>query len=320
MKILVTGGAGFIGSHLTSRLLERGDDVAVIDDFNDFYSPRLKRENVAPFLDNPAFSLHEVDIRSAVELTEVIEGFSPDVVCHLAARAGIRPSIEDPLLYEDTNSMGTLNIINAVKEMELKNFVFASSSSVYGTNTKLPFSEDDPVRNAISPYAATKRSSELMLGVYSRLYSIPVICLRFFTVYGERGRPDMAIARFTKAISEGKEIQLYGDGSARRDFTYIDDILMGLVAAIDRPAKYEIINLGESRVVDVNFLITTIEDKLGKKANVVHCPAFAGDVPVTYADISKAARLLDYAPKVSIEDGISRYVDWFVDEGFKFYS
>ncbi|MEK7774161.1 MAG: NAD-dependent epimerase/dehydratase family protein [Deltaproteobacteria bacterium] len=318
MNILVTGGAGFIGATLVRALLERGERVVVFDDFNDFYDPLLKRESIAPFLSNPGFKLYEIDIRDRAGLTEAIRKEEPDAVCHLAARAGVRPSIEDPLLYEEVNCAGTLNILEAVKQAGLKNFVFASSSSVYGINSKVPFSEEDPITCPISPYASTKRAGELMCFTYSHLYSIPVTCHRFFTVYGERGRPDMAVARFTRLIWEDKAIQVYGDGTARRDFTYIGDIVDGLLSSIYRPFKYEIINLGGSNTVDVNRLISVIEGCLGKKARVEYQRPAPGDVPITYADVAKAGRLLGFEPKVGIEDGVARYVRWFLErEGRK---
>lgn len=313
MKILITGGAGFIGSTLTDRLLAKGEDVVVVDNFNDFYDPAIKRENLAEAMDNSAFRLYELDIRDGKRLTNVFEAESPDAVCHIAARAGVRPSIDDPVLYEEVNSLGTLNVLEASKSAKVKNLVCASSSSVYGLNSKVPFSEDDPLDGPISPYAATKRANELMCYTYSHLYKLPITCMRFFTVYGERGRPDMAVAKFTKLISEGKAIPLYGDGSAIRDFTYIGDIIDGLTASLYKPFPYEIINLGGSRTVAVNKLISLIEENLGKKAVIDFLPPFAGDVPITSADTSKAERLLGFTPKVSIEEGIERYVKWFLN-------
>ncbi|MBI5598269.1 MAG: GDP-mannose 4,6-dehydratase, partial [Deltaproteobacteria bacterium] len=239
MNVLVTGGAGFIGSHLAGALLARGERVAVVDDFNDFYDPALKLENVSGFTNNPDFTLHRADIRDFRAIERIIAGVRPEVICHLAARAGVRPSISDPLLYEETNCGGTLNILEAARGAGgVKNLVFASSSSVYGVTSRIPFSEDDPVSCPISPYAVTKRACELMLHAYARLYKMPVTCLRFFTVYGERGRPDMAVARFTRLIWEGLEVPVYGDGSALRDFTYIGDILKGLIAAVYTPFPY----------------------------------------------------------------------------------
>lgn len=313
MNIIVTGGAGFIGSTLVESLLSRGEKVFVIDDFNAFYDPLLKRENIAPFLSNPNFTLIEMDIRDRAKVFEAVKKASPDAICHLAARAGVRPSIDDPLLYEEVNCVGTLNILEAVKGIGLKNFVFASSSSVYGINSKVPFSEEDPITCTISPYATTKRAGELMVFTYSHLYNIPSICLRFFTVYGEKGRPDMAVAKFTKLINEGKEIQVYGDGSALRDFTYIGDIVNGLLNSIYTPFRYEIMNLGGSNTVRVNKLISLIEGSLGKKAKINYMAPVPGDVPITYADVAKAKRLIGFEPKVVIEEGVERYVRWFLE-------
>ncbi len=312
MNILVTGAAGFIGSNITDRVLERKERVIAIDDFNDFYDPRIKEENLKEAAVSPNFKLYRGDIRDKAFIGKIFKENSIDVVCHLAARAGIRPSLQDPVLYEDVNCLGTLNLLEAAKRHPVKNFVFASSSSVYGINSKVPFSEDDPISQPISPYAATKRASELMAFVYSHLYKIPVTALRFFTVYGERGRPEMAVANFTRLIWEEKEIIVNGNGTAKRDFTYIEDILQGVLASIYKPFPYEIINLGESRVVEVNYLISLIEKILGKKARIKYLPPAPGDVSVTYADISKAKRLLGYEPKVQIEEGVERYVKWFL--------
>jgi len=313
MKILVTGGAGFIGSHLVTALLDCGERVAVMDDFNDFYDPSLKRENTEPHLANPNYSLHEADIRDRARVFEIIGKEAPDVICHLAARAGVRPSIEDPILYEETNCRGTLNLLDAAKEGKLKNFVFASSSSVYGINSKIPFSEDDPIASTISPYAATKRAGELYCYAYSHLYAMPMTCLRFFTVYGERGRPDMAVAKFTRLLWEARAIQVYGDGTARRDFTYVGDIITGLVNAIYTPSRFEIVNLGGSHTIDVNGLIALIEKNLGRKADVIYGPPAPGDVPVTCADVTKARKLFGFEPVVDIAEGVRIYVKWFLE-------
>ncbi|MFQ5735536.1 MAG: GDP-mannose 4,6-dehydratase [Thermodesulfobacteriota bacterium] len=313
MKIIVTGGAGFIGSHITGALLERGEKVVVIDNFNDFYDPALKRENAALFSSNPAFKLYEADIRDGARVMEIFRAEGPDAVCHLAARAGVRPSIEQPLLYEEVNSVGTLNLLEAARHTGTGNFVFASSSSVYGINSKVPFSEEDPITCPISPYAATKRAGELMCYTYSHLYSLSVTCLRFFTVYGERGRPDMAVAKFTRLVWEGSRIPVYGDGSARRDFTYVGDIIDGLLHSIYKPSRYEIVNLGGANTIDVNGLIALIEKSLGKKAVVDYGKTVPGDVPITYADVTKAKKLLGFAPKVRIDSGVERYVKWFLE-------
>jgi UDP-glucuronate 4-epimerase len=312
MHILVTGAAGFIGSNLTDRLLEKNEKVIAIDDFNDFYDPKIKEENLKGAVKNSNFKLYRGDIRDKTLIDKIFKENAVDVVCHIAARAGVRPSLQDPILYEEVNCIGTLNLLEAVKKHPVKNFVFASSSSVYGINSKVPFSEDDPISQPISPYAAPKRPSELMAFTYSHLYKVPVTNLRFFTVYGERGRPEMAVANFTRLIWEGKEIIVNGDGAAKRDFTYIGDILQGVIASVYKPFSYEIINLGESRVVEVNYLISLIEKNLGKKAKIKYLPPAPGDVPITFANINKAKKLLNYEPKVQIEEGIERYVKWFL--------
>lgn len=313
MKIIVTGGAGFIGSTLVEELLKRGESVVVFDDFNDFYDPAIKRENIEPFRSNGAFTLYELDIRDRKKVTEAVKSERPDAICHLAARAGVRPSIQDPVLYEEVNCLGTLYLLDAAKDTGVKNFVFASSSSVYGINSKVPFSEEDPITCPISPYASTKRAGELMCFTYSHLYALPVSCHRFFTVYGEKGRPDMAVAKFTRLIWEGKEIEVYGDGTARRDFTYVADIAGGLVNSIYTPFRYEIFNLGGSNTVEVSRLISIIEEKLGKKAKIKYLPPVPGDVPITYADVAKSRKLLGFSPKVAVEEGVERYVRWFLE-------
>src|SRR3972149_6640650 len=313
MNILITGGAGFIGSHLADALLARGEKVTVIDEFNDFYDPKLKRENIAPHLSNPSYRLIEGDIRDTDKVLRMFEETRFDVVVHLAARAGVRPSIEAPLLYEQVNCVGTLNLLEAARKTGVKNFVFASSSSVYGINSKVPFSEEDPITCPISPYATTKRAGELMCFTYSHLYGLPSTSLRFFTVYGERGRPDMAVAKFTRLINEGKEIQVYGDGTARRDFTYVKDIISGLIKSIDTQSRYEIVNLGGADTIEVNALIGLIEKALGKKADIRYMDPAPGDVPITYADVAKAKRLLGFSPAVRIDEGVERYVRWFLE-------
>ena len=312
MNILVTGAAGFIGSNLTDKLLEKNENVIAIDDFNDFYDPKLKEENIQGALKNPNFKLYRGDILDKALLEKIFKENSIDVVCHLAARAGVRQSLKDPILYEEVNCLGTLNLLEAAKRHPVKNFVFASSSSVYGLNSKVPFSEDDPISQPISPYASTKRAGELMAFTYSHLYKIPITCLRFFTVYGERGRSEMSVANFTHRLWEGKELIVNGDGTAKRDFTYIGDILQGVLASIYKPFSYEIINLGESRVVELSYLISLIEKNLGKKAKIKYLSPEPGDVPITYADINKAKKLLNYQPKVQIEEGVERYVKWFL--------
>lgn len=313
MNILITGGAGFIGSHLADALVARGEKVTVIDEFNDFYDPKLKRENTAPHLSNPSYTLIEGDIRDTDKVLRMFEETRFDAVVHLAARAGVRPSIEEPLLYEQVNCVGTLNLLEAARKTGIGNFVFASSSSVYGINSKVPFSEGDPITCPISPYATTKRAGELMCYTYSHLYKLPSTCLRFFTVYGERGRPDMAVAKFTRLIHDGKPIQVYGDGTAQRDFTYVGDIIEGLLKAVYTPSRYEIVNLGGANTIEVNRLIELIEGALGKKAEIKYLQPVPGDVPITYADAAKARELLGFTAAVRIDEGVERYVKWFLE-------
>jgi UDP-glucuronate 4-epimerase len=316
-NILVTGGAGFIGSHLVGRLLgEGGWRVTVVDDFNDFYSPEVKRENVRPHLGQEDFRLVEADIRDREALGRAFDGEGFDVIVHLAARAGVRPSLAEPLLYAETNITGTLNLLELARARGVRQFVFGSSSSVYGENEKVPFAEDDPVIHPISPYAATKAAGELLCHTYTHLWGLRCVCLRFFTVYGARQRPDLAIHKFARLISEGRPIPVFGDGTTRRDYTYIDDIIAGVRAAIDYEASpYEVINLGESRTVELRELIALLEKELGRKAVIDRQPLQPGDVPRTFADITKARRLLGYDPRTQIEDGIRKFVEWFKKEG-----
>jgi len=312
-SILITGGAGFIGSHLVERLLAEGDwTITVVDDFNDFYAPSIKRANVAPHLSNPQFKLVEADIRDLKALGKAFAGSSYDSIVHLAARAGVRPSLSEPRLYVETNINGTMNLLELARETAVKQFVFGSSSSVYGVNPKVPFSEDDPIFNPISPYAATKAAGELICHSYAHLYDMRIVCLRFFTVYGARQRPDLAIHKFAKLISAGKPIPVFGDGTTRRDYTYIDDIIAGVRAAMDYDqTNYEVINLGESRTVELRELISILEDTLGARAQIDRQPPQPGDVPQTFADISRARKLLGYDPQTDIETGIRRFVEWF---------
>jgi UDP-glucuronate 4-epimerase len=312
-NILVTGGAGFIGSNLIDRLLEEGGwHVTAVDDFNDFYAPPVKRRNIAPQLVNPSYRLVEADIRNLPALKEVFKDEKFDCIVHLAARAGVRPSLREPLLYTETNINGTLNLLELAREHGVGKFVFGSSSSVYGINAKVPFSEEDPIRQPISPYAATKAAGELLCHTYSHLYGLRCVCLRFFTVYGPRQRPDLAIYKFAKLILSGSPIPVFGDGTTRRDYTYIDDILSGVRAAVDYEAtNYEVINLGESQTVELRELISLLENELRQKAVIDRQPMQPGDVPQTFADITKARTLLGYDPRVKIEEGISRFVDWF---------
>jgi UDP-glucuronate 4-epimerase len=312
-SILVTGGAGFIGSHLVDRLLSEGEwQVSVVDDFNDFYDPGIKRANAKLNQNNPNFHLFEADIRDKAALEKVFGDRDFQCIAHLAARAGVRPSLQQPLLYAETNIEGTLNLLELARANDIKQFVFGSSSSVYGMNAKVPFSEEDPIRQPISPYAATKAAGELLCHTYSHLYEIRCVCLRFFTVYGPRQRPDLAIHKFARLISEDKAIPVFGDGTTRRDYTFIDDIIAGVRAAIsyDRSA-YEVFNLGESRTVELRELISLLEKELDRKAQIDRQPLQPGDVPQTYADITKARRLLGYDPQTQIEEGIHRFVEWF---------
>jgi UDP-glucuronate 4-epimerase len=313
-NILVTGGAGFIGSHLVDKLLAEGNwDVTVVDDLNDFYSPAVKRSNIAGHLLDDNYKFVECDIRDADDLKTVFDEGDFQAVVHLAARAGVRPSLKEPLLYVETNINGTANLLELAKNFGVRQFVFGSSSSVYGVNSKVPFAEDDPIVHPISPYAATKASGELLCHTYSHLYDIRTVCLRFFTVYGARQRPDLAIHKFTKLIMQGKPIQVFGDGSTRRDYTYIEDIIQGVRSAIDyEAAKHEIFNLGESETTELRRLIELIETSLGLKAIIDRQPMQPGDVPITYADISKAKDLLGYDPQIKIENGIPKFVEWYI--------
>ncbi len=312
--ILVTGGAGFIGSHLVDRLLERGEEVVVVDDFNDYYSPKLKWHNLAQALKNPRFHLEQGDIRDFPFLERVFKRYPLKLIVHLAARAGVRPSVEDPLLYEEVNGLGTTNLLELCRRFGVRKFVYGSSSSVYGYSNKVPFSEEDCSDRPASPYAATKRANELICHAYHHLFGLKVVCLRFFTVYGPRQRPEMAIHKFTRLIDQGKEIPVFGDGSSKRDYTDIDDIIQGVLAAIDKDFDYEIFNLGESQVTDLLTLIHLIEENLGKRARIKFLPFQPGDVPITYADISKAKKFLGYQPQVPIEEGIKRFITWYKAE------
>jgi len=312
-SILITGGAGFIGSHLVDRLLSEGDwRIVVVDDFNDFYSPSIKRDNIREHVKSPNYKLVEADIRDHATLEKAFAETNFDCIVHLAARAGVRPSLKEPQLYVETNINGTMNLLELARAHGVKQFVFGSSSSVYGVTEKVPFAEDDPIFKPISPYAATKAAGELICHTYSHLYGMRIVCLRFFTVYGARQRPDLAIHKFAKLISQGKPIPVFGDGSTRRDYTYIDDIIAGVRAAIDYQAtNYEVINLGESRTVELRELIALIEKELGARAEIDRQPPQPGDVPQTFADISKAKRLLNYNPQTEIESGIKRFIEWF---------
>ena len=313
MKILVTGGAGFIGSTVSEKLLARGDEVVVIDCFDEFYEPRIKRNNIRTALKNQSYKLVEGDIRDLELLKTLFKREKFDRVFHLAARAGVRPSIIDPLLYEDVNFRGTMNLLESAKENNLPGFIFASSSSVYGNNKKVPFSETDNVDNPVSPYAATKKACELICHTYHYLYNLNISCLRFFTVYGPRQRPEMAIHKFTRLIDQGKPVPMFGDGSSRRDYTYVDDIADGVLKAIDYNAEFEIFNIGESRTTELRKLIELIEKSLGKKANIEQLPDQPGDVQITYADITKSKKILGYDPRTQVEEGVQKFVEWYIE-------
>lgn len=308
-RVLVTGGAGFIGSHLVDRLLDLGEtDVVVLDNFDDFYDPAIKRANLERHKSNKHLVLINGDIRRATEYAGQLDGVN--TIFHLAARAGVRPSLEAPELYESVNVAGTLSLLELSRRIGTERFVFGSSSSVYGPTAQPPFQETAAFA-PISPYAATKAAGELLLHTYSHLYGLQAIALRFFTAYGPRQRPDLAIHKFARLIDQGKPIPVFGDGSTRRDYTYVDDIVTGILAAADYSAsRFEIINLGESRTVRLDYLITLLEEALEKKASIERHPAQAGDMPNTHADISKAETLLGYAPATPIEDGIKAFVEW----------
>lgn len=312
---LITGGAGFIGSTLADRLLLDGNQVIVVDNFNDYYDVSIKERNVEPHLTDNNYKLYRIDICDWNALEKVFKENHIDGIVHLAARAGVRPSIEDPILYQQTNNLGTNYILELAKKYGVKNLVLASSSSVYGNNKKVPFKETDVVDFAISPYAATKKSNEVLGHVYHALYGMNMIFLRFFTVYGPRQRPDLAINKFTKLILNDEPIPVFGDGSTSRDYTYIQDIINGIVLSIqyveNHENVYEIINLGENTPITLLEMIQTIEKVLGKKAKMNFLPMQLGDVNKTYADITKAKELLGYNPQTSFEEGIRNFVKWY---------
>jgi UDP-glucuronate 4-epimerase len=309
MKVLITGAAGFIGSHLSERLLEDGWTVVGLDNFDDFYDPQIKHTNLGKCLDNENFQLIKADIRDRDAMDRAI-GDGAEIIVHLAAKAGVRPSIEEPLLYADVNINGTMVLLEAAKKHKINKFIFASSSSVYGNNKKVPFSEDDNVDFPISPYAATKKAGELLCYTYHHLCGMSMTCLRYFTVYGPRQRPDLAIHKFARLIEQNKSIPVFGDGSMMRDFTYIDDVIDGTVAAMDRCDGYHIYNLGESRPITVNDLIDEIEKALGKKAVKKYLPLQPGDVLCTYADLTRAIKNLGYHPSTSIQAGLKKFTAW----------
>ena len=311
-RYLVTGGAGFIGSHLVDRLLaQKAARVVVVDNFDEFYATQIKRANIASHLTQSSYRLVEADIRDQKALREILSDEIIDTIIHLAAKAGVRPSVADPRTYTEVNITGTMNMLDLAQRNGIRKFIFASSSSIYGPSATAPFKED-AVHAPISPYAATKAAGEMLCHTYSHLHGMQVTCLRFFTVYGARQRPDLAIHKFARHIANKKAIPVYGDGTAERDFTYIDDILQGVMAAIDYDkTPFEIINLGESATITVNRMIELLEDALGEKAIVEYQPPQAGDMPRTHADISKARALLGYKPTTPIEAGIKKFAEWF---------
>ena len=312
-NVLVTGGAGFIGSHLCEALLAEGAEITIIDDFNDFYAPAIKEANIVAFRDR--ITVVKGDIRDQPLVESLFAGTQFNKVFHFAARAGVRPSILDPRLYVSTNIDGTLNLLEGCRQTGVKQFIFASSSSVYGVNEKTPFAENDLIQRTISPYAATKLAGEQLCSNYSHLHGIRCICLRFFTVFGPRQRPDLAISKFTHRIMAGQAIDQYGDGSTARDYTFVEDIVNGVMAAGRYTATdFEIINLGGSAANTLSQLISGIEEILGKKAAINYLPEQPGDVPITFADVSKAERLLGYAPGTPLKQGLRRYVDWVKSE------
>jgi UDP-glucuronate 4-epimerase len=308
---LVTGGAGFIGSHVTEALLARGDRVVCVDNFDSFYDPAIKRANLLAAGTHSRFTLVEADIRDLAAMTALCESHRVDRIFHAAARAGVRPSVADPFLYEDVNVKGTMVLLEAARRRPLSTFVFASSSSVYGGLTTVPFAESASLSRPISPYASTKLAGELLCHTYHHLYRIPVTCLRFFTVYGPRQRPEMAIHQFVRLIEAGQLLPVYGDGTAKRDFTYIDDIVQGVLAALDRPFPFEVFNLGESDAIELRDVIRLLEQYLGKPARIETLPPQPGDMPVTFADITKARTLLGYRPSTPVKEGLKRFVTWF---------
>lgn len=312
---LVTGGAGFIGSSLTEKLLNEGNRVIAIDNFCDYYSPLLKEKNIKDFLDNPNYKLYRTDIRNSEDIKKIFSDNKIDVIVHLAAMAGVRPSIENPLLYQEVNGMGTQNILEEAKLNNIKSLVMASSSSVYGNCKEIPFRENMIVDFAISPYAATKKSNEVMAHVYHKLNNMNIIMLRFFTVYGPKQRPDLAINKFTRLMLEGKSIPMYGDGTTSRDYTYIDDIVDGIIKSCDYVENndnvYEIINLGSNNPISLKEMINTIGEVLNVEPDIEVLPMQPGDVDRTYADITKANKLLGYNPSITFKEGIEKFVEWY---------
>jgi UDP-glucuronate 4-epimerase len=314
MKILVTGGAGFIGSHLVERLLREDHDVCVVDSFDPFYDPQRKRRNLAAVTDHPRFRLHEVDILDVSALRQTFSDAKPERVVHLAARANARLALKEPAAYARVLGEGTINLLELARDFGVEQFVLGSSSSVYGLNAKVPFSEEDPISTTISPYAAGKRAAELFCHVYAHTYGLPVTCLRFFNVHGPRQRPDLAIFTFVRLMLQNEPIHFYGDGTSGRDYTFVDDIIDGVVASLHNIFSYKVINLGGNHPVLLRDMIAEIEHVLGVEARRVMLPPQPGDVPRTYADIRRAGELLGFSPKVSFRDGVERFVAWYKRE------
>src|SRR5438067_1760709 len=311
MRILVTGGAGFIGSHLVEKLLADGHRVAILDDFNDFYDPQIKRANIAAVAKDIA--VHDVDLRDGDKISNLFRREKFDAIAHLAARAGVRPSIQQPQLYYDANVAGSLHLLEGARTSGIERFIFASSSSVYGASKKVPFSEEEHLTQTLSSYAATKIGGEFLCSTYSHLYKMRIVALRYFTVYGARQRPDLAIHQFSRKIHAGEPIDQFGDGTTRRDYTYIDDIIQGTIAALNyNGPMFDVFNLGESDTVQLKDLIAAIEKALGQKAKINRLPEQPGDMPLTCADISKARNLFGYNPKTKFIEGVARFIDWFM--------
>ena len=311
LNVFVTGASGFIGSHVSEALLSRGDRVCGLDNFDPFYDRAVKERNLEPFREHPGFSFLEGDIRDVEALARWGDGTRADALIHLAAKAGVRPSVADPAGYADVNVNGTIRVLEWARVRKVPRILFASSSSVYGGNEKVPFSENDFVDHPVSPYAATKKAGELLCHTYCHLYGMNVVALRFFTVYGPRQRPEMAIHKFTRRIFEGKEIDVYGDGSSRRDYTYIDDIVSGVLGSMSAPPGYRVYNLGESATISLSDLVALLEKACGRTASRRNQPLQPGDVPVTFADISRAKAEIGYDPRTPIEQGVRRFVDWY---------
>ena len=314
MHALITGGAGFIGSHLVDSLLRDGHRVTVVDNFDPFYPRQIKERNISEHRRNGAWRLIEADLRDSAIAKQLVGDY--DVIVHLAAKAGVRPSIENPMAYQEVNVAGTQNLLEFARSAGIKRFVFASSSSVYGVNPRVPWSEDDHVLEPISPYASTKVSGELLGHVYSHLYGISFIALRFFTVYGPRQRPDLAIHKFAKMIRAGEPIPVFGDGSTRRDYTFIDDIVGGIRAAMAWRGSYEIVNLGNNRTLSLSEMIAGLEVAIGREAIIRRLPEQPGDVPQTWANVSKAQRVLGYVPGTAYADGVQKFCQWLIESGY----